>query len=220
MLNLVVVALLAGAQPQSDVGTPVAPHSRRGVAILMSAALPGSGQMFLGTRGRGEALLWLDGSLWALWTGFSWYAGAREHDARLYAAREAGADISTKVPAYYKALERYDNADLYNEDVRREARDLYPDDPAAQHSYYESHGYFGSEAWDWSSDSARYDYWRTRKSGRAAALKAQFMVGALLLNRIGSIVDCAFFAREAGTGSRVEFRPTEDEPGIKVCYRF
>jgi hypothetical protein len=219
MLSFLLIPLLAGAQITSDVGTP-APQSKRGVAILASAVLPGSGQLMLGARNRGEALLWLDGSIWALWSGLSWYAGSREHDARLFAGREAGADIATNEAVYYKALERYDNSDQYNEDVRREARDLYPDDPSSQHTYYESHGYFGSSAWDWSSDSARYDYWRTRRSGRAAALKAQFTVGALLLNRIGSIIDCAFLAREAGITSRVEFRPTEDEPGIELCYRF
>ncbi len=176
--------------------------------------------MLLGTRKRGEGLLWLDGSLWALLAGFSWYGNAREQDARLLAASEAGADLKIRTQGYYKALERYDNAEQYNEDVRREARDLYPNDPDAQHRYYESHGYFGVSAWDWSGDSARYDYWRTRKSGRTALLRAQFVTGALVLNRLASLVDCAFFCREPGQRVRVGFEPGEIEPGIKVCFRF
>jgi hypothetical protein len=183
-------------------------------------ALPGTGQMILGSRGRGEALLWLDGTLWALWSGFSWYSSSREHDARLLAGGEAGADVTVKEFRYYKALEQYDNSDEYNEGVRADARDIYPDDPQRQHDYYLSQGYFGAQAWNWSSDSARYDYWETRKSGRAAALRAQFAVGALLLNRLASVVDCAFFAGRAGKERRVEFRPGELEPGIGVCYRF
>jgi hypothetical protein len=176
--------------------------------------------MLLGSAKRGEAVLWLDGSLWALWAGFSWYSSAREHEARLFAGHEAGADPAETELRYYKAMERYDNADQYNEGVRADARDMYPDDPQRQHDYYLSHGYFGAKAWNWSSDSARFDYWETRKSGRTAALRAQFAAGALLLNRLASIVDCAFFAGRAGLATRVEFRPGNAEPGIKVCYRF
>jgi len=212
------LALMIGTQPLA--GTPAPKSSPRGVAILASIALPGTGQMMLGSARRGEALLWLDGALWAMWSGFSWYSSAREHDARLFAGGEAGADLRVRESRYFRALERYDNADEYNEDVRADARDIYPDDPQRQHDYYVSQGYFGAQAWNWSSDSARYHYWETRKSGRTAALRAQFAAGALLLDRLASVVDCAFFAGRGGTERRVEFRSDEVEPGIKVCYRF
>jgi len=217
MMWNMLLALILGAQ-SSAVAPP--PSFPRGGAILAAMALPGTGQMMLGSAKRGEGLLWLDGGLWALWTSFSWYSSAREHDARLFAGREAGADLAQEEPRYFKALERYDNADQYNEGVRADARDMYPDDPQRQHDYYLSQGYFGAQAWNWSSDSARFDYWKTRKSGRTAALRAQFAAGALLLNRLVSVVDCAFFAGRGRSASRVEFRPGDAEPGIKVCYRF
>jgi hypothetical protein len=212
------LALIVAAQPA--VGSPAPEQSQRGRAIFASMALPGTGQMMLGSAKRGEALLWLDGALWALWSGFSWYGSAREHDARLFAGREAGADVAAKESRYFRALEQYDNSDQYNEGVRSDARDYYPDDPERQHAYYEANGYFGSETWNWSSDSARFRYWRVRRAGRDAALNAQFVVGALLLNRLVSAVDCALFAGRAGATRRVEFRPVDAEPGIKVCYRF
>ena len=215
------LSLMFATQPlEPSVGVPAPTPSPRGRAILASIALPGTGQMMLGSARRGEALLWLDGTLWALWSGFSWYSSAREHDARLYAGREAGADLTVKESPYYRALEQYDNSDQYNEVVRSDARDIYPDDPERQHSYYESQGYFGSKVWNWSSDSARFRYWGTRRAGRDAALNAQFAVGALLLNRLASIIDCALFAGRDRSVRRVEFRPAESEPGIKVCYRF
>ena len=212
------LALTVAIQP--SVVSPAPKPSPRGRAILASMALPGTGQMMLGSAKRGEALLWLDGTLWALWSGFSWYSSAREHDARLYAGREAGADLAVKESHYYRALEQYDNSDQYNEGVRSDARDIYPDDPERQHAYYESQGYFGSEVWNWSSDSARFRYWGTRRAGRDAALNAQFAVGTLLLNRLVSVIDCALFAGRAGSTRRVEFRPGDTEPGIKICYRF
>ena len=218
MMWSAVLVLIVGLRPSVDAPPPR--PSPRGRAILASMALPGTGQMMLGSAKRGEALLWLDGTLWALWGGFSWYSSAREHDARLFAGHEAGADLTVKELRYYRALEQYDNADEYNEGVRADARDIYPDDPERQHAYYLGQGYFGAQAWDWSSDSSRYDYWGTRKSGRTAALNAQFVVGALLLNRLASAVDCAFFAGSGRTAPRVEFHPGDTEPGIKVCYRF
>jgi hypothetical protein len=212
------LALAVAIQP--SVGVPAPKPSPRGRAILASMALPGTGQMMLGSAKRGEALLWLDGALWALWSGFTWSSSTRERDARVFAGREAGADLTVKGSRYYRAMEQYDNADQYNEGVRSDARDIYPDSPERQHVYYESQGYFGSQAWNWSSDSARYRYWGTRRAGRDAALNAQFAVGALVLNRLTSLVDCAFFAGRDGSARRVEFRPGDSEPGIKVCYRF
>jgi hypothetical protein len=197
-------------------------QTNRGLATLASAAFPGAGQMMLGSRARGEGLMWLDAAIWAVFGGLTWYGSSREQDARLWAARDAGADLLMKDLDYYKALERYDNADDHNEDVRRIARDMYPDDPARQHEYYLENAYLGAQAWDWTNDSARFDYWETRRSARSASLAAGFAAGGLLLNRLASIIDCAFFAgsRKPGTEARLEVGPGADFTSIEVRYRF
>lgn len=195
--------------------------SRRQLAILSSIILPGSGQLFSNAKNRGEVMLWLDGLLWTGWAGFSWYRSSRDQDARLIASKYAQADITIKDPKYYRALERYDNAQEYNEDVRREARELYPDDPDAQRRYYESHGYFGKSQWNWGSDSIRiYSYWRTRRSVRNAAMTVSFITAALVLNRLVSLVDCSFFTPERGLRQRVEISPSQNQPGVELRYRF
>ncbi len=192
----------------------------RGAAILASAALPGSGQLLLGERGRGEAMLWVDAGVWAFYGGSIWARSQRERDAFLYAGREAGAVTVVNKPAYLRALERYDNAEQFNEDVRRDARARYPNNPQAQHDYYLANGYFGNEAWDWSSDSARLRYYSIRKSARSAALQAQFATGALLLGRLVSVVDCAFFARVPAEARRVRLDAPDDAPGIGLAVGF
>lgn len=196
------------------------PGPNRGLATLASAALPGTGQLMLGNRARGELQLWLDGAILAAWAGTSLYGSSREQDARLGAARDCGADLSVADQAYYKALERYDNVQEYYEDIRRQARDRYPDDPAAQKDYYDSRRYPSAAEWDWSSDSARFDYWRVRRSARSAAQAAGFAAGALLLNRIISVVDCAFFAGPGDRDARLEAVPTQGIAGIELRYRF
>jgi hypothetical protein len=165
-------------------------------------------------------MLWLDGILWTGWAGFSWYRSSQEQDARLIARQYAGADITIKDPKYYRALERYLNADEYNEDVRREARELYPDDPDAQRRYFESHGYFNERQWQWQSDSIRiFSYWQTRKSARTAGMAVSFVSAALVLNRLVSLIDCIFFLPEQRLGNKIEFAPTINQPGIQFRYR-
>ncbi|MEO0019572.1 MAG: hypothetical protein ABIK47_02900 [candidate division WOR-3 bacterium] len=195
--------------------------SRRNVAMLASMVLPGTGQLLTNAKNRGEVMLWLDGIFWAGWAGFSWYRSSRNQDAQLIAAKYARADITIKDPQYYRALERYDNAQEYNEDIRREARDLYPDDPDAQRRYYESHGYFGRSQWDWEADSIRiYSYWRTRRSARDAGMTVSFITAALLLNRFVSLLDCIFFTPGADIKHRVEINPSQNQPGVELRYRF
>lgn len=207
-------AVLLAVAAAADHGT------NRGLATLASAVLPGTGQMMLGNRARGEMQVWLDGAMLAAWAGTSLYGSSREQDARLGAARDCGADLSMTDAAYFKALERYDNVQEYYEDVRRQARDRYPDDPAAQRDYYESRRYPSAAEWDWSSDSARFDYWRGRRSARSAAQAAGFAAGALLLNRIISVVDCVFFAGPGDQDARLEAVPTQGIAGIELRYRF
>lgn len=220
MPRFIALVIILGGLSLATGGVPSAPRPRRPLAMLFSAALPGTGQMYMGSQKRGEALLWLDGAVWATWAGLRWYGGARENDARLVAAREAGADLGQTESRYYKALEAYDNADLYNEQVRADARARFPDDPDAQHSYYDSLGYFGRQAWNWSSDSARIGFWQTRRSGRSAMQVAGFAVAGLVLNRLASVIDCAFFAREPALAGRVQLMPSGNQPGISICYRF
>ncbi|MBM3315917.1 hypothetical protein FJY71_08820, partial [candidate division WOR-3 bacterium] len=140
---LTAAVMLSGSAVAARLDSAAAPVSRRGLATLASAALPGTGQLLLGTRVRGEVMLWTDAALWSLWGGSTWLGASRERDARLVASAKAGADLGQTDRRYYRALERYDNSDEYNEDVRREARARYPDDPDAQRRYYEANSYSG-----------------------------------------------------------------------------
>lgn len=194
----------------------------RGLAVLSSAALPGSGQYLLGSRARGEALMWVDGAVALTWLGLSWYGSSRETDARLRAVRDAGAVPDFADARYYRALERYDNIERQEEDLRREARSRHPDDPEAQRRYFEGRRFPAAAGWDWSSDSARVAYWQVRRQARAATLNAGFAAGGLLLGRIVSVIDCAFFAGPAASSraDRLEAGPGDRFGSIELRYRF
>lgn len=223
-MSLVLAALLLS---NSSISGFISPNQElknkklgRGVVMLSSIVLPGSGQLLSGVKKRGEVMLWMDGIFFSGWAGFAWLQRSREQDARLIAKRYASADITITDRRYYRALEVYDNAEQFNEDIRREAREMYPNDPDAQRRYYQARGYFGSAQWDWSSDSLRiYSYWRTRRTARTAGMNASFLAAALVLNRLVSFLDCLFFLPEAKLRSRLEFKPTENQLGVKFSYR-
>lgn len=188
----------------------------RGKTIMASLLVPGWGQHILRNNLKSEIMLWTDGAIWLLYGGFNWYGSSRNHDAKLFSGINAFANTKIKSDKYYRALEQYDNSDTYNEDIRREAREQFPDDPDAQNNYIAQYGYFGDSTWNWKSDSLRFVYWEKRKSARAAFTRAGFVLGGALLNRLVSTIDCAFFTPD----KRIGFVPNLDPPGVGLVYRF
>jgi len=215
IVSLLAVFTVVGARETSFLA------NRRGLATAASAVLPGSGQLLLGAKSRGEVQLWADLALWAGWTGFMWQSGTKEQDARLVAYAHAGATPKITSPQFFRLLEEYDNSAEYNEDVLREARRSYPDDPDAQRRYFESHAFLGDSAWDWESDSFRIKvYWPMRRAARDARLRAGFAAGALLLNRLIAVIDCAFILPAGHSTQRFQLAPRADGTGLEVRCRF
>lgn len=187
-------------------------------AIWASALVPGWGQSMLKNNTKSEIMLWTEAGIWIFYTGFSWYGTSLNQDAKLFAGVHANANTKIKSNKYYRALEKYDNTEEYNNDIRREARELYPDDTLAQKNYLLKYGYFGDSIWDWSSDSLRYVYWEKRKSARTALTRAGFFLAGALLNRIVSVIDCAFFSPDRR--NTLGIAPNSDQTGIGLVYRF
>ncbi len=214
-LSILLVALsicfaFNGQQPE------ISQPNIRGKAIMASVAVPGLGQHMLKNNLKSEIMLWTDATIWILYGGLNWYGTSRNHDAKLFSGVNAFANTKIKSDNYFRALERYDNSDAYNEDIRREARERFPDDPEAQINYFSQNGYFGDSTWNWKSDSLRFTYWEKRKTARAAFTRAGFVLGSAILNRLVSAIDCAFFTRD----KRIGFVPNFDPPGIGLIYRF
>jgi hypothetical protein len=189
-----------------------------GKAIMASLLVPGWGQHMLNNNLKSEIMLWTDGAIWLLYGGFNWYGNSRNYDAKLYAGINASANTKIKSDKYFRALERYDNSDAYNEDIRREARERFPDDPNAQNNYISQYGYFGDSTWNWKSDSLRFSYWEKRKTARTAFTRAGFVIGGALLNRLVSAIDCTFFT--PGKRKKIGFVPSLDPAGIGLIYHF
>jgi hypothetical protein len=204
--------------------SPPAPQQYPGKYIVASLVIPGVGEMWMKSHLKGEIFLWTDAAVWVTYGTMLTVGNSRNQAAKLFARQYSGSTMNQRTDDYYTALERYPNSDMYNEDVRRDARELYPYDPDQQYAYIASHSY--TDTWAWGSDSLRYNYWRQRMGARNVLHTAGFVVGAALVDRLVSAIDVAFFTRtpkagaSLGRDTRLGAAPTLNQPGLTVFYRF
>ncbi len=176
------------------------------LAMLMSLAVPGLGELYTGNTGRARGFLAAEAGIWAGYAAFRVQQGLRTDDYKEYANIFAGIPEGSSSDYYQDVADyiRNEGDDSYNEAIRAEARSLYPDDLEAQHAYLKSHGYFGSSAWEWESEQ-RFEHYRELRHGASLSRKnAFYMTGLAVLNRALSIIDSAWMARRHNMGSEGE----------------
>ncbi len=174
------------------------PGKRR--ALLFSLLLPGAGELSLGARGRAAGFFVAEG---LIWTHYVWFQAAgrlRRDDYIEQAQLNAGVGVDSGEDTYWKIVGQYERSSgsglgSYEEDVRREARDLHPDDPAAQDAYVLQKLPSGDQAWAWNSPELQKAYRGTRASSNRAFDRAKYSFAAAILNRLVSAVDTQILHR-------------------------
>ncbi len=194
------------------------PSRAERLAPLTSLLLPGTGELIRGYRLKGELFLWGDGFAIAGAAGFGWDAVNKRDASANMAVMYAGSNASNHSRAYLSAMENYFSSDDYNVSVAREARSLYPDDLAAQQEYIASNSFRDDDSWMWGSDSLWTEFLNQRTRMRKAQQTSTAFLGLMLLTRIASVMDVAFFSPVGS--SRLGIVPRFDIPGIQLTYRF
>jgi len=200
------------------------------VAMLMSVALPGWGELYTGNTARAKGFLTAEAAIWLGYATFTIQEDMRTDDyhefAQIFADVPEGASSE-----YYQDIADYvrsEGTDSYNEAVRAEARSLYPDDLEAQRAYLTANGYFGSSSWEWESE-ARFEHYRDLRHIAGVSRKnAFYMTGLAVLNRALSAVDSAWMARRHNQGlsddraMRMSLIPevAEDSVGGRLAVEF
>jgi hypothetical protein len=173
------------------------PGPSRGKTILLSALVPGLGQLLRGESTYGKLFLGGEAASWTSFAIFRVQGRAREDRYIEYAERFAGVDdAGGQDDSYYSALASYDRSgepggpESYNEvEVRQRARDeLFPGDPEAQEAYIREHSIDGILAWDWETDARRREFAEIRISSENAYHRSEYAVGAMVANRILSVM--------------------------------
>lgn len=179
-----------------------APAKRPGKrkALLYSLLLPGMGELSLGARGRAAGFFVAEGLIWTHYVWFQVAGGLRRDDYIEQARLNAGVGTDSEDDSYWKLVGQYERSSgsglgSYEEDVRREARDLYPDDPTAQDAYVSEKLPSGERAWSWGSPELQKAYRATRASSNRAYDRAKYSFAAAILNRLVSAVDTQILHR-------------------------
>jgi hypothetical protein len=194
-------AAMASVSLARQEGTPVtapepAPVKRPGKrkALLYSLLLPGAGELSLGARGRAAGFFVAEGLIWTHYVWFQVAGRLRRDDYIEQAQLNAGVGTDSEDDAYWKLVGQYERSSgsgpgSYEEEVRRDARDLYPDDPAAQDAYVSENLPSGDRAWNWSTPELQKAYRTTRISSNQAFDRAKYSFAAAILNRLVSAID-------------------------------
>ncbi len=163
-----------------------------------SLLLPGLGQYRMGREVRAKIYFGLEGIAWIAMGGFLWHGMVKESTYKDYAVIYADVSGTEHPDNYWEDVGQFlssEGTGGYNEYVRREARDMYPDDREAMESYYDAHKYTGELAWDWRSEDEYYRYRALRNDTRAAYRRSLYSLFFAFALRVVSAVDAVRIAR-------------------------
>jgi hypothetical protein len=149
------------------------PAGRKSVllAVGLSLLLPGSGEIYAGNARVGGYLMAADGALWLTYAGLALQGDWIMDDARQFAAQRAGADFNGKDDQFDVNIGNFNSTDAYN-DTRlrnREYEETYSS-PAYQ--------------WLWLQEGDRIYYRSLRIKSDQIHQASEFVIGALVVNRI------------------------------------
>lgn len=204
-------------------------------AILYSLLLPGLGELSIGEKGRATGFFIVEGLIWTHFIYWTVAGNMRQDDYVEQAMLNAGIGVSNESDDYWRLVGQYERsngsgAESYEEDLRRQARDTYPGDPAAQDAFVAEQLPVGDRAWEWSSPDLQASYRSTRESSNNAFNEAKYSFAAAILNRIVSVIDVQLLRHKAAkdrqasryeTGYRLYADTAADGSGrVRIQRRF
>ncbi len=221
----------AAGDPGSDEAAPTpSPGSglSKAKALVLSTALPGAGQYYAGNKTRAKAFFIAEAAIWTGFVVFRVQGHLRKDSYVEFAGLMASVDAEGKSDDFYRALGLYMRSDpgpgSYNEDIRREARALYPDDRQKQEQYLLENGYFGADSWEWQSEEDQVHYRDLRKNSVRSFERATYMLGLALANRVIAAMDATRSVAKTSKsepqslGLRFEMRPDPVSPStLLLC---
>ena len=149
------------------------------MAIAYSLVLPGLGDLYAENFGTGKYFMGAVAAFWLTYGGVRIYGQWLKNDARTLAVQSASANFDGKDDKFEVNLGNFSDVLSYNyAKLRNREFDLVYD-PRSNY------------AWQWSSDADRLHYKDLRNRGQSALSNSQFVLGALVLNRVIAAISAA-----------------------------
>ena len=177
-----------------------------------SAILPGTGELALGKTTRGAIMLSTDILVWG-----SFFALEKEKDNltdtyKQYAVVYAGAK-SGMPESYYQNLQNYISSDDFNRYEELFARNyylIYSYNPEGYEEYILANTYSDEESWSWQNQTYQDHYKKLRRRTQKAKIYQNLSVGALVLNRVVSVIDVSLINKKTNRPLSIYFTPTSN----------
>lgn len=147
----------------------------RGLAFIYSAILPGMGELYAEGYSSGKYFTIAEGVLLGSLIGVSAYAENQKNNYRSYAEVYGGVTLAGKSDKYFADISAY--LDIYE---FNHVKDL----ERSKEVYNEKTQY-----WKWNSQTSRREFRKMWKASETASNSTRFIVGALLLNRVASVIN-------------------------------
>jgi len=208
--DVAMTAVLAFAQraDSAEATTPPPPRiesgPRRAVnprkALMLSLLLPGAGETYSGHKGRATGFFVSEGAIWANFVAWEIAGHLRKNNYIDQAQLNAGLGTNSGSDDYWRLVGIYTRSsgsgpDSYEDALRRDARNEFPTDPAAQDAWVAQRLPTGDRAWNWSSAALQESYRATRQNSSRAFSRAKFSFALAILNRIASAIDTQMLHR-------------------------
>jgi len=146
------------------------------LAILYSALLPGMGELYAENYGSGKYFTIADAALLSVYFGVNTYGDWKKENYKSFAQTYGGISPSNKNDDYFATIGNYKNIDQYNDEKALEQRFSEMYDKNIMN-------------WKWETETQRREYRGMWLSSQRAYNNLQFVVGAMLVNRLASIIN-------------------------------
>ena len=169
-------------------------------ALMLSLLLPGAGELYSGHKGHATGFFVSEGLIWANFVAWEIAGSLRRDDYIEQAQINAGLGTDSGSDDYWRLVGTYTRSsgsgpDSYEDALRRDARNEFPSDPAAQDAWVAQRLPSGDRAWNWSSAGLQESYRNTRENSRRAYNRAKYSFAFAILNRIASAIDTQMLHR-------------------------
>ncbi len=150
-------------------------HKNPGLAVIYSLLLPGMGELYAGSYSSGKYFTIAEGGLWLTYIGFNNYGNWERERYKAFAASNAGVNLNGKNDSYFANISAYVSIYEYNN------QQLLNGNYSA---IYDVNKYY----WNWTEPN-RKTFRNMWSSSENAFNDIRFVVGAMILNRLLSVID-------------------------------
>ena len=196
----------------SSVALPQLTVQQARKTFLKSLVLPGWGEHSLGNHQRGYGFNSAEILGWIAYAAFQIQGRTLKENMKTYAAEHAGVYPKGKDDDYFTDIGNYMNFIDYRDQKcrNRQYEALYP----------ENAEYF----WAWDSDNSRKKFDRIRVNSSTALRNSSFAIGALIANRIISVIDVMILTKDriekTGPDLEATFLPQREGLALQLNLNF